>query len=640
MKCYVREIAIFDTSGNKRGIKLGEGLNIITGESQSGKSALIEIVDYCLLASRSTIPRGKITDFADLFAIVLELDDIYIVLGRPSPKRVDSNKQYFKVEFSESAIKNLTREYFNGVNLVSRDALKKDFGRYFGFDVSDITTEESSFRKKEGRASFRNMTPYLFQHQSLIANKHAIFYRFDNRDVQLRVINEFPIFMGWVDGEYYGLRRDLDRKERRLRLLQREKEELEKNKGALKGKLERYVADYYRVIGVPLPVMDNLFDLVKLAQHLPPFEDKSYIIGNIEGRLVELTQERADLVDLKGRITRDIELLELALDNTTKYSLDLVELSGRSNCDIDKGNYCCPLCEQELKSFNTSVDAVRRSRAALFADLQKMRNYSIDNTETIERLKRQRDEIKQQILTINGEIRLLKDSNVKDLQSVDLRQRATEIKNLIEVSLEVAFGESNILSSNEEISELNNEIRVIKANLDKYNIDAHREKFQEEINQNMNNICSKLDFEEELRPPNLKFNLEDFNFYHELRSNDKITISEMGSGANWLACHLSIFLGLHKQFAKSENCSIPSFIFFDQPSQVYFPKEFEPTKDKDVRNVANIYDVILDTIGKIKAKSGLKIQVVVTDHADNLNLKNGDFDSFVKARWFNGEKLI
>ncbi len=640
MKCYVREIAIFDADGNKRGVKLEEGLNIITGESQSGKSALIEIVDYCLLASRSTIPRGKITDFAELFAIVLEFNDMYMVIGRPSPKSVDSNKQYFKIEVSESAIKELKREYFYEINLVSRDALKKEFGRFFGFDVTDITLEDDPSKIKEGRASFRNMTPYLFQHQSLIANKHAIFYRFDTREVRLRIINEFPIFMGWVDGEYYRLRRELDRKEKRLRLLIREKEELEKNKEKIKEKLERYVTDYYRVIGAPLPKMDNIFDAVTLAQNMPEFDDKSYIVGDIERRLVELTHERTELVDQKGKIIREIELLDAALDNTTKYSLDLVELSDRSDGQVGKDHYCCPLCEQELKSFNENIDAIKKSRAALFADLHKMRNYTIDNSETIEKLKQQRDAIGQQILTINGEIRLLKDTNAKNLQGIDLKQRALEIKYLIEISLEVTFGDSNILLSDGEITELSNEINVIKSKLNKYNINAHREKFQRELNQSMNQICSKLDFEEELRPPNLKFDSESFNLYHEPRPNDKITISEMGSGANWLACHLSLFLGLHEQFAKNKKCSVPSFIFFDQPSQVYFPKEFDPAKDKDVRNVANIYDTILDTIDRINDESGFKVQIVVTDHADHLNLAHGDFDNYVKARWFDGEKLI
>jgi Protein of unknown function (DUF3732). len=156
----------------------------------------------------------------------------------------------------------------------------------------------------------------------------------------------------------------------------------------------------------------------------------------------------------------------------------------------------------------------------------------------------------------------------------------------------------------------------------------------------MNYICSKLDFEKELGTPNLKFHSENFDFYHEAGANDRILLSEMGSGANWLACHLSLLLGLHKQFAKNKNCSIPSFIFLDQPSQVYFPKNFDRNKDKDVKNVTDIFDVIIETIEETKIEAGFKPQVIVTDHADNLELNNGNFNSYVRKRWVHGKKLI
>jgi len=88
-------------------------------------------------------------------------------------------------------------------------------------------------------------------------------------------------------------------------------------------------------------------------------------------------------------------------------------------------------------------------------------------------------------------------------------------------------------------------------------------------------------------------------------------------------------------------CSVPSFIFFDQPSQVYFPKEFDPTKDDDVQKVTDIFEVVLDAIKQIEKESGFLPQVIITDHADNLKMKNGDFNSFVgDNRWSKNKKLI
>ena len=56
MKSYIKSIIIFDKNGEKRVVPLKQGVNIITGESKTGKSALVEIIDYCLCSTRCTMP--------------------------------------------------------------------------------------------------------------------------------------------------------------------------------------------------------------------------------------------------------------------------------------------------------------------------------------------------------------------------------------------------------------------------------------------------------------------------------------------------------------------------------------------------------------------------------------------------------
>lgn len=67
MKSYIKAIIIFNENNEKRVVPLNPGVNIITGESKTGKSALVEIIDYCLCSTRCTIPKGKITDFSYLY---------------------------------------------------------------------------------------------------------------------------------------------------------------------------------------------------------------------------------------------------------------------------------------------------------------------------------------------------------------------------------------------------------------------------------------------------------------------------------------------------------------------------------------------------------------------------------------------
>ena len=213
---------------------------------------------------------------------------------------------------------------------------------------------------------------------------------------------------------------------------------------------------------------------------------------------------------------------------------------------------------------------------------------------------------------------------------------------MIELSLDITYGDSNIFDSDLEVEELTNEIDRLKKELEQYDYSSLRARFEQNLALDMNRICSKLDFEEELRPPQFYLDSRNFNFSHKLPNNESISLSEMGSGANWLACHLSLFLALHKQFAVRENCSVPSFLFLDQPSQVYFPtdRDFDHGNDKDLQKVTEVYEVILETLNEIKDESGFMPQIIVTDHADRLSLKDGDFESFVRVRWRGGKKLI
>ena len=82
MKSYIKAIIIFNKNGEKRVVPLEQGVNIITGESKTGKSALVEIIDYCLCSTRCTIPKGKITDFSYLYTLVMAIDDNTYVIAR------------------------------------------------------------------------------------------------------------------------------------------------------------------------------------------------------------------------------------------------------------------------------------------------------------------------------------------------------------------------------------------------------------------------------------------------------------------------------------------------------------------------------------------------------------------------------
>ena len=111
---------------------------------------------------------------------------------------------------------------------------------------------------------------------------------------------------------------------------------------------------------------------------------------------------------------------------------------------------------------------------------------------------------------------------------------------------------------------------------------------------------------------------------------------EIGSGHNYMSYHIATMLALHEYFLKlKEKNKIPSFIIFDQPSQVYFPELTDDSKlnDEDLVRVNRIFTAISKFSNRVKSKT----QVIVLEHAGEKSWSDLDNVKLIK-RWRKDEK--
>lgn len=172
MKSYIKDIVIFNKNGEKRVVPLEQGVNIITGESKTGKSALVEIIDYCLCSTRCTIPKGKITEFAYLYSLVMAIGDNTYVIARYNWN--DGGKMHFIKEKEDFELEKLELSYFMEKSQLLCKDVKDEIEYALGLLITNMAKDAEQQGKK---ASLRNMVSYLFQHQNLMASKFALFYR-------------------------------------------------------------------------------------------------------------------------------------------------------------------------------------------------------------------------------------------------------------------------------------------------------------------------------------------------------------------------------------------------------------------------------------------------------------------------------
>lgn len=196
---------------------------------------------------------------------------------------------------------------------------------------------------------------------------------------------------------------------------------------------------------------------------------------------------------------------------------------------------------------------------------------------------------------------------------------------------------------------LNNKL----AGLNVYNLQQKMELAERSIRQSMAQYRKTIKFESSLDEYSLVFDLNKFELYFQKGMNEyaeKKYLRAIGSGANWLNAHLCLFLALADFFYTHDKSTVPSLLFLDQPSQVYFPAqkdtgdEFNPEEsgigkvDEDMIAVNNIFSLF----HKFCSTHGNEIQIIVTDHADNLTIEGLDnFEDIVRARWRKeGEGLV
>src|ERR1035441_2860408 len=99
----ILNIVLYSHDGRRRIVKLNPGVvNVITGASKTGKSALIDVVDYCFGSGECRVPEGPIRRAVSWFALYLQLDSGQAFVARrcPDGHAVSSEDCFVQVETS------------------------------------------------------------------------------------------------------------------------------------------------------------------------------------------------------------------------------------------------------------------------------------------------------------------------------------------------------------------------------------------------------------------------------------------------------------------------------------------------------------------------------------------------------------
>lgn len=636
-------IHIYSHDGERRDIQFKvDGLNIITGRSSTGKSALSEIIEYCMGRSSFNVPEGVIRDKVAWFAVIYQFDNEQVLVAKPTPSAGGASCSTVMLRRGRQ----LHIPAFNELAVNTDDnTIVELLSRLLGIpeNRTDVALEHS---RDSFDANVKHTFYYLFQKQGLVANKDQLFYR-QNEPFQPQAIRDtLPILLGVSSLDRYELESKLRTAHRNLRI---NTKQLEQAREAVDTSHEKAIGLYSeaRTVGIigktdRNPDADGIISALRSALSWKPETvsgDDGSRISSLEEELVQLRKERRDT---QARIDSARQFAKRAggYESEAAEQVDRLASVKALPKNSDTGEWQWPFSERNLALDSPIATILLNELASLDNELRiatgqrpKLEAYLTD-------LAGKRDEIAGVIREKEVELSAAIAANEVIAQMGTRSNAAARVVGRISLFLETIL-------PNDDLVRLEAENRRIKNKVQQLENQIGVDDSDERLVSILNNISAQITryiqmFNAEFGPYPARLNLSHLTIIFD-RPERSVPMDRTGGGANHVAYHLSALLALHL-FAAQNNRPIPRFLLIDQPSQVYFPSEqvykdadgsVQRTEaDADLNAVRRLFELLL----KFTQEDVPGFQLIVTEHA---NLRDQWFqDALVEQPWRKPPALV
>lgn len=617
-------------------------VNVITGASKTGKSAVIPIIDYCLASRHCAIPVGVIREKCAWFGVLVETIEGQKLFARREPGAQQSTSEMFVLE----AVSVELPESINEGN--SNDSsVRALLDRLAGLTQFDFEPNvEFGFKL---RPSFRDLTAFVFQPQNIVANPNVLFYKADANEHREKLKTVLPYALNAITSKTIALRHEADRIARRLRKLEADLKILKNVSGRRVAEGRTWLTQA-RELG--LSTRDGIpEEWGEIISELELVANRTQATGlastdGIENTLAALNtlRDREQKLGAQASTHRQ-RLMELKRlrEGSDEYAGALrvqrerLSLSTWMRAEIEERH------EAELLFRSKTAESLDQLDAALVEIEGKLQAHPLATTSLDAEYQRQRalmENVLSEITIVRQEIRTYEASSELVQKEMARTASADRFIGGLQQLLRQYEDADKSPEMEAEVRELLNRLEELQAQIKESNIQRRLDSTLDEIQQITGTIIPSLNAEwsdspVRLDPKELTVQVS--------REGRKDYLWEIGSGANWLAYHVAITLALQIYFLKNPPSPVPALLVYDQPSQVYFPtmtkqptgeRDWKLTDQEDIQAVRRIFEALGEQV--VAAKGVL--QVIVLDHADQEVW--GDLPGVTLVEEWRGKKLV
>jgi len=587
----ISNVFLWQKNGKLRNLEfLPNRVNVITGDSGKGKSSILFIIDYCLLATETKgISKTNIDSKVNWYGIKISVGGNELVIARPS----ESNQEVNGV-------------YFSTVGLVPEvpvpntqiDNLKSYLNTAFGIDSEMRVPYGGRTVKAGSRVSFRNFLAFCYQDQSTITAPDYLFIRPADERYQELIERCFRMAIGAENVKTAIVRARLADLERKKISQERKYEIVERSIQAFSEEIQQLYVDAKSMGLIKAEIGETSAQVTTLRRILAETDlasDPSDDIARIDKQIFALRARNRRLRDFlsnRESLEADLEKKEDALKPIEVFNKNYENIlpSVTANAIISA-------LQSELAGIKTSIKSKKS-----FPFLKEIEDLLEANESGIADLQAQRDN-----LSNNVSDRIDLQSYYRYLGKLEAKLDLYEHKEDLSV-VRVPFDYDTAIK---DLTKTINE--------DLNRSEVTRKRLNELINEKLIRLKLK-------GYPNFTAYFEERERLIHLHDSDLKTFEKMpdiGSASNYLYLHVAFFLALHQLALTLKVKWTPSFIILDQPSSPYYS---DGKPNDDIRSLDAVLSELNNFVKEMDAFGGF--QVILLEHIEESHWKKLELERF------------
>ncbi|WSQ06329.1 DUF3732 domain-containing protein [Streptomyces sp. NBC_01231] len=626
-------LALYHRDGRKtpRVLRFRPGaLNILTGESETGKSEVLSIVDYCLGRRAPHLPDDLIDQTVGWYALLVSFADrSRMLLARPRPTGASTLHAFTRTGDASLDIPQV-HELVHNSNVA---ALRSELSARLGIEDFHFQPPTGAGRKPFD-VSIAQAALLCFQNQNEIADQTALFHRQTESGMAQTLKDTLPYFLGAAGPEQALRRHRLSEAQRAQRAAQRKLDDALRHQQAMDANglaLLRLAESEGLLTELPAaPDTTQVLDLLHQALAAAPetaapldLRDRRQELNEERRLLREQLQEYDEALAAVDRWQQQGRAFtgELHLQLNRLQTLDLLGPERQHN------TFVCPMCTQTLEHPDPSAQDISELTDHLAQELAQAQTLQPVREEHRNALQTERGRVTEHLRLNGAQLRelLASDERLRNLQEQNLR--VAHIQGRIAEALTRTGTDSDLTRLRNDLALAQEHAATLEQLVDEDDVTAETERRLADIAVGMTAWAKRLNLGGAADATEVGISLKLLNVVLR-RPAGRLPLTRIGSAKNHIGYHLVAHLALHT-YLRRNNRPVPGFLMLDQPTQAFFPekpRDAATIQDADWTTVTAYFQLLNDVV---QLNQGA-LQIIVCDHA---NLAETWYQDAVIGNW-------